>query len=80
MALYWRFKDKEALLGSIADRLWEQAAETLDRSLESRAPADDDGWRQLWLTMDALVKVMRDHPAAAELVPGRVMASDAGLN
>jgi AcrR family transcriptional regulator len=79
MALYWHFEDKEALLGAIADRLWVQTARTLDRSLE-RLAADDDGWGQLRLTLDALVDVMRRHPAAAELVPSRVLECEAGLN
>ncbi|MGH2862375.1 MAG: TetR/AcrR family transcriptional regulator [Solirubrobacteraceae bacterium] len=79
MALYWHFKDKEELLGSIADRLWKHAAETIDHSMQQLDPAGDDGWGQLRLTLDALVDAMREHPAVAELVPFRVMSNDAGL-
>jgi TetR/AcrR family transcriptional regulator, tetracycline repressor protein len=80
MALYWHFKDKEELLGSIADRLWQRASDALDVSLEQLAATEDDGWGQLRLTMDALVGVMREHPAVAEIVPFRVMSSEAGLS
>ena len=79
MALYWHFDDKQALLDAIADRLWQQTAEPLERSLEQRSPSDDDGWGQLRLTIDALVGVMRLHPGAAELVPSRVVECEAGL-
>ena len=80
MALYWHFEDKDALLAAIADRLWLQTADTLDRSLEQLPVSDDDGWGQLRLTLNALVDVMRRHPAAAELVPSRVVECEAGLN
>jgi TetR/AcrR family transcriptional regulator, tetracycline repressor protein len=78
MALYWHFEDKEALLAALADRLWVQAADTLSQSLERLSAADDDGWGQLRLTLNALVDAMRPHPAAAELVPTRVLACEAG--
>ncbi len=78
MALYWHFDDKEALLAAIADRLWLQTAERLERSL-AELSADDDGWGQLRLTLTTLVDVMRAHPAVAELVPSRVVACEPGL-
>ncbi|HWF73347.1 MAG TPA: TetR family transcriptional regulator [Solirubrobacteraceae bacterium] len=77
MALYWHFEDKDALLGALADRLWVHAAEALTGSL-AQLPPDDDGWGQLRLTLDALVDAMRPHPAVAELVPTRVLESEAG--
>jgi AcrR family transcriptional regulator len=80
MALYWHFDDKEALLAGIADRLWAETAEILDRSLARLSDAQDDGWGPLRLTLDALVAVMARHPSAAELVPSRVLACDAGLH
>jgi len=80
MALYWHFDSKEALLAAIADRLWQQTADSLDQSLAQLPASADDGWGQLRLTMDALVDVMRLHPAAAELVPSRVVECEAGLN
>jgi AcrR family transcriptional regulator len=78
MALYWHFDDKQALLAALADRLWQQTADTLAESLE-RLPAADDGWGQLRLTLNALVEVMACHPAVAELVPSRVVECEAGL-
>jgi TetR/AcrR family tetracycline transcriptional repressor len=78
MALYWHFEDKEALLGALADRLWLQAADALTQSLEQLSAADDDGWGQLRLTLDALVEAMRPHPAVAELVPIRVLTCEPG--
>jgi TetR/AcrR family transcriptional regulator, tetracycline repressor protein len=80
MALYWHFADKEALLGAIADRLWQETAAVLDQALEQLDPADDDGWQQLRLTLHALVNVLQRHPAVAELAPTRVVACEAGLH
>jgi TetR/AcrR family tetracycline transcriptional repressor len=80
MALYWHFDDKDALMAGIADLLWAQTAGTLDRSLEQLSEAQDDGWGQLRLTLDALVTVMSRHPTVAELVPSRVMSCEAGLH
>jgi AcrR family transcriptional regulator len=40
MALYWHFKDKEELLGSLADRLWQQAADRLYRTTRQLDPGD----------------------------------------
>jgi TetR/AcrR family tetracycline transcriptional repressor len=80
MALYWHFDDKEALLAGVADRLWVETAETLDRSLEQLSTAEDDGWGELRRVLDALVTVMQRHPSAAELVPSRVLSCEAGRN
>jgi AcrR family transcriptional regulator len=74
MALYWHFDDKDALLAALADRLWVEVAE----SLEQLPAPEDEGWGQLRLTLNALVDVMRRHPAVAELVPIRVLESEAG--
>jgi TetR/AcrR family transcriptional regulator, tetracycline repressor protein len=78
MALYWHFADKEALLAALADRLWVQAADTLNSSLQRLSSSDDDGWDQLRLTALALVEAMQPHPAVAELVPTRVIECEAG--
>jgi TetR/AcrR family tetracycline transcriptional repressor len=80
MALYWHFADKEALLAALADRLWVQAADTLNASLRQLSSSDDedDDWGQLRLTLIALVETMQPHPAVAELVPTRVIECEAG--
>ncbi len=81
MALYWHFKDKDALLAAVADRMWLDTATELERSLtESRQSGDDDPWAQLRLTLEALVAVMRRHPAIAPLAPTRVVECEAGLS
>lgn len=80
MALYWHFADKEALLAALADRLWVQAADTLNAALERLSSSDDDGWGQLRLTLIALVDAMQSHPAVAELVPTRVVECEAGCD
>jgi AcrR family transcriptional regulator len=77
MALYWHFDDKEALLGALADRLWADTADSLRGSLEDLANSDDE-WAQLRVTLTALVEVMRRHPAVADLMPSRVIETDAG--
>ncbi|MFZ0089204.1 MAG: TetR/AcrR family transcriptional regulator C-terminal domain-containing protein [Solirubrobacteraceae bacterium] len=70
------------MLAAIADRLWQETADTLDRSLAAPpdGDGDGDGWEPLRFTLEALTAVMRRHPAAAELVPSRVVECDAGLN
>src|ERR1700729_255933 len=34
MALYWHFKDKEALLGAVADRMWDDTVTELERETQ----------------------------------------------
>ncbi len=86
MALYWHFKDKDALLAAMADRMWEGAQDVLEHSIaqreSSRSEGDEcegDDWTVLRLTLDALLTVMRRHPAIAPLAPHRVMECEAGL-
>ena len=79
MALYWHFKDKDALLGAAAERMWEETLAELDR-LAGEPGVADDGWALLRVTMDALVGVMRRHPAVAPLAPQQVLQCDAGLD
>ena len=60
MALYWHFKNKDELMVGIVD----QALSTV------RADRDaTDPWpKQLRAMVEALVRVMREHPALAELM------------
>ena len=82
MALYWHFKDKEALLAAVADRLWDDTLIEIDGRMDARASsgADEDGWSQLRLTLEALVTAMRRHPAVAASLPSRVVECEAGLS
>jgi TetR/AcrR family tetracycline transcriptional repressor len=81
MALYWHFSDKDALLAAVADRMWSETAGVLEPTFEAFAGSDDaeDGWELLPIILDALVTVMRRHPAVAELAPSRVVQCEPGL-
>jgi TetR/AcrR family tetracycline transcriptional repressor len=81
MALYWHFKDKDALLAAVADRVWDDTVVELDRSIAVAGPGrDEDGWLRLRLTLEALITAMRRHPAVAASVPSRVVECEAGLS
>lgn len=72
MAMYWHFKDKDQLLGALAERLF----------TEVKAPPYPDSatWDQrLRLELAAFLDVMRRHPAVAGLNLTRMLDSDAGL-
>jgi TetR/AcrR family transcriptional regulator, tetracycline repressor protein len=71
MALYWHFKDKDAVLDGIAEQIY--------LSVALPEPTDapwDDQLRQVLLRILAAV---RPHPLAADLLAPRVMQSEAGL-
>ena len=60
MALYWHFKDKDALLHALGDRL----LDGLDLTVDERAP-----WpQQLRKFVTSLTGVLRAHPSAAVLI------------
>lgn len=84
MAPYWHFKDKDALLAAVADRMWDDTAALLERSTEAAvgdgdADGDEDGWAPLRRTLDALVTVLHRHPSVAQLAPTRVVECESGL-
>lgn len=72
MALYWHFRSKEALLTGLADRIWAEIDTDVD-------PAAD--WaQQLCGMMESLVRVLRAHPCASQiLLSGEKLSSDAAL-
>ena len=72
MALYWHFRSKEALLVGLADRIWGEIDTDVD-------PAAD--WpRQLRGMLESLVRVLRAHPCASQLLlVGEKLNSDAAL-
>ena len=72
MALYWHFRSKEALLAGLADRIWGEIDTDVD-------PAAD--WpQQLRGMLESLVRVLRAHPCASQLLlPGEKLSSDAAL-
>lgn len=69
MALYWHFSNKEALLDAVGDAVVS----------DLKVPADDleleDYLRE---GMTSLVDVMRAHPSATHLVPGRLLLNEVG--
>jgi AcrR family transcriptional regulator len=72
MALYWHFRSKEALLTGLADRIWAE----IDTDVDLAA-----GWaQQLRGMMESLVRVLRAHPCASQiLLSGEKLSSDAAL-
>jgi TetR/AcrR family transcriptional regulator, tetracycline repressor protein len=82
MALYWHFKDKDALLAAVADHVWDDTLRDLDRRMADPAASGDDegGWAPMRYTVEALITAMRRHPALATFVPSRVVECDAGLS
>jgi TetR/AcrR family tetracycline transcriptional repressor len=72
MALYWHFRSKEALLTGLADRIWAE----IDTDVDPVA----DWAQQLRGMMESLVRVLRAHPCASQiLLSGEKLSSDAAL-
>ncbi|MEO8908451.1 MAG: TetR/AcrR family transcriptional regulator C-terminal domain-containing protein [Microbacteriaceae bacterium] len=71
MALYWHFKDKDAVLDGIAERIY--------ASVELPAETDAAWDTQLRSVLEAVLAAIRPHPLAADLLAPRVMASEPGL-
>jgi TetR/AcrR family tetracycline transcriptional repressor len=60
MALYWHFRNKEELLAGLAERIWSE----LDTDIDPRAE-----WPlQLRSLLQSLVRVLRLHPCASQLL------------
>ncbi len=71
-ALYWHFKDKDALLNGMAEQLFGEVRLPL-----RRAPGS---WpEELRALLEAFVAVLRPHPFVAPLLSERALDSDAGL-
>ncbi|HTS97221.1 MAG TPA: TetR family transcriptional regulator [Streptosporangiaceae bacterium] len=72
MAFYWHFRSKEALLGGLAERIWGEIDAGVD-------PAAD--WpQQLRVLMESLVRVLRAHRSASQILAGgEKLNSDAAL-
>jgi TetR/AcrR family transcriptional regulator, tetracycline repressor protein len=60
MALYWHFRSKDDLLVALADRVWSE----IDAEADPAQP-----WpRQLRGLLESLVRVLRNHPCASQLL------------
>jgi TetR/AcrR family transcriptional regulator, tetracycline repressor protein len=78
MALYWHFRSKDDLLEGMAEQVWDE----IDVSVDPSIP----WWVQLQGGLESLLKVLRAHPAAAQLVqehekqnPAALRATEAAL-
>jgi AcrR family transcriptional regulator len=71
MALYWHFHGKDELLEGLAERLWGE----LDLAVDRDAPWTE----QIRGLFESLLKVLRAHPAAPQLLLHSKKTTDAGL-
>ena len=71
MALYWHFRSKEELLAGLADQVWAEMNMKVD-------PAEP--WsRQLQGLLESLIRVLRAHPCASQLLLETEKQSEAFL-
>jgi AcrR family transcriptional regulator len=71
MALYWHFRSKEDLLEGVAEQLWGE----IDVNVDPDAP----WWAQLRGMLESLVKVLRAHSSAAQLLLEHEKRNEAAL-
>ena len=71
MALYWHFRSKEDLLEGVAERVWSE----IDVSVDPSVP----WWAQLQGGLESLIRVLRAHPAAPQLVLAHEKQNEAAL-
>lgn len=62
MALYWHFRNKDELMIGLADAVWAEFDVNVDPSADWSA--------QLRFLLESLVRVLRRHPAASQLLTG----------
>ena len=71
MALYWHFRNKDELLNGLSDQFWSE----IDTDVDDAAPWPD----QLRALLDSLVRVLREHPSASQLLVSGEKQSPAAL-
>jgi TetR/AcrR family transcriptional regulator, tetracycline repressor protein len=71
MALYWHFRSKEDLLEGVAERVWDEIEVNVDPSVP--------WWAQLQGGLESLLKALRAHPSAPQLVLEHEKRNDAAL-
>ena len=71
MALYWHFRSKEDLLEGVAEQVWGE----IDVNVDPDAPC----WAQLQQLLESLVRVLRAHSAAAQLLLEHEKRNEAAL-
>jgi TetR/AcrR family tetracycline transcriptional repressor len=60
MALYWHFRNKDELLNGLSDQFWSE----IDTDVDDAAPWPE----QLRGLLGSLVRVLREHPSASQLL------------
>ncbi len=71
MALYWHFRSKEDLLEGVAEQVWGE----IDVNVDPDAP----WWAQLQGLLESLVRMLRAHSAAAQLLLEHEKRNEAAL-
>src|SRR5689334_7750362 len=71
MALYWHFRSKEDLLEGVAEQVWGE----IDTEVDPDAP----WWAQIQAMLESLVRVLRAHPAAPQLLLEHEKRNEAAL-
>lgn len=71
MALYWHFRSKDELLDGLAERVWSE----IEVDVEPKAPWPE----QVRTIMESLVRVLRAHPAAPQLLMAGEKQSESAL-
>src|SRR5580700_3420530 len=71
MALYWHFRSKEDLLEGMAEQVWGE----IDVHVDASAP----WWAQLRGGLESLLRVLRVHPSAPQLVLEHEKRNEAAL-
>ena len=71
MALYWHFRSKEDLLEGVAERVWGEIDVRVDPSVP--------WWAQLQGGLESLIRVLRAHPSAPQLLLEHEKRNEAAL-
>ena len=71
MALYWHFRSKEDLLEGVAERIWSEIEVPVDPSVP--------WWAQLQGGLESLLRALRAHPSAPQLVLEHEKRNEAAL-
>jgi TetR/AcrR family transcriptional regulator, tetracycline repressor protein len=71
MALYWHFRSKEELLEAMAERVWGE----IDVHVDPSVP----WWAQLQAGLESLIRMLRAHAAAPQLVLEHEKQNEAAL-
>src|SRR5579862_5926873 len=71
MALYWHFRSKDDLLEGMAEQVWGE--------IDVRTDPSVPWWAQLQAGLESLIRMLRAHPAAPQLVLEHEKQNEAAL-